>query len=110
MASPDSEPNGPASKWSWTFALSRLRLFWPKVPSRPLALGVFLLCTAIELGQLVQAPWLVAIRRTRLGGLALGTGFSATDILCYAVGAALGWLYDSTESRVKKSNARRAPG
>ena len=82
--------------------LSRLvRLFWPKVPARSLALGVFLLCAAIELGQLVQAPWLVSLRRTRLGGLVLGTGFSATDILCYAVGSALGWLYDATASRTR---------
>lgn len=82
--------------------LSRLvRLFWPKIPAHSLALGVFLTCTAIELGQLVQTPWLVAIRRTRLGGLVLGTGFSPTDILCYAVGAALGWLYDAKAFRTR---------
>jgi hypothetical protein len=43
----------------------------------------------VELSQLVHAPWLDALRATRLGALALGQGFLASDFVCYAVGVAL---------------------
>ena len=56
----------------------------------------------IELSQLYHAPWIDAIRRTRLGGLVLGYGFLWSDLACYAVGVVcgafaellIGWLKD----------------
>jgi hypothetical protein len=48
----------------------------------------------IEISQLYHAPWIDAIRATKLGGLVLGFGFLWTDLVCYAVGVSLGALLD----------------
>lgn len=45
---------------------------------------------AVEFSQLYHAPWIEEIRATTLGALVLGHGFVATDLLCYAMGVALG--------------------
>ncbi len=47
---------------------------------------------AVELSQLYHAPWIDAIRATRLGGLAIGYGFLWSDLACYGVGIALASL------------------
>lgn len=47
---------------------------------------------AVEVSQLHHAPWIDAIRHTRLGGLVLGFGFLWSDLLCYGVGVGLGAL------------------
>lgn len=44
----------------------------------------------IEISQLYQAPWINHIRETTLGALVLGRGFLWSDLICYAVGIALG--------------------
>ena len=41
----------------------------------------------IEVSQLWQAPGLVSVRATRLGGLLLGHQFLLSDVLCVALGA-----------------------
>jgi len=43
-------------------------------------------CYLIEISQLYHAPWIDAIRNTRLGGLVLGFGFLWTDIIAYTMG------------------------
>lgn len=43
-------------------------------------------CFLIEFSQLYHAPWIDAIRHTRLGGLVLGFGFLWSDLVCYLVG------------------------
>ena len=55
---------------------------------RALVASAFALST--ELSQLAQAPWLWALRHTTLGALVLGQGFLWSDLLCYALGIALG--------------------
>jgi hypothetical protein len=55
------------------------------------ALGAFLLATAVELSQLWQPDWLLAVRATRLGGWVLGHAFTWADVTCYALGAGLAW-------------------
>jgi hypothetical protein len=45
---------------------------------------------AVEASQLYHAPWIDALRHTRLGGLILGFGFMWSDLLCYTVGIAWG--------------------
>lgn len=47
-------------------------------------------CAAIEGSQAVHAPWLDAVRDTVPGHLVLGQGFHAFDLVCYAIGVALG--------------------
>ena len=59
----------------------------------------------VEAGQLYKAPWLDSIRRTTLGGLALGFDFVWSDLACYAAGVCLGSLIELTLLR-----RRSAPG
>lgn len=54
-------------------------------------------CFAVELLQLWQAPWLVAIRANPFGHLVLGSHFHAGDLLAYALG---GLFAVALESRV----------
>ena len=51
-----------------------------------IALASLLFCYLIEISQLYHAPWIDAIRNTRLGGLVLGFGFLWTDIIAYTMG------------------------
>ena len=44
----------------------------------------------MEFSQLYQAEWIDQIRATRVGGLVLGRGWVATDLICYAVGVGIG--------------------
>lgn len=44
----------------------------------------------VEFSQLVQVPWLVALRSTTIGHLVLGSTFHAPDLVAYAVGIGLG--------------------
>jgi hypothetical protein len=69
------------------FFFQLYRLAWPALTN----LRSWLLSVAttelIELSQLWQAPWLVAVRGTRLGGLLLGHQFLVSDMVCVALGA-----------------------
>ncbi|EMR03936.1 ribosomal maturation YjgA family protein [Cesiribacter andamanensis] len=59
------------------------------LPARPLlfaAVASLLFSFAIELSQLYQADWIVALRHTTPGALVLGRGFLPLDLLRYAVG------------------------
>ena len=51
-------------------------------------------CFAVEMSQLYHAPWIDAIRDTRLGGLVLGHGFHERDLVCYGAGVLLGVLIE----------------
>lgn len=54
---------------------------------------------AVELSQLYHAPWIDAIRATRLGALILGSVFNWPDLPAYAVGVAIGGLLDAVFRR-----------
>ncbi len=45
-------------------------------------------CYLIEISQLYHAPWIDAIRATRMGGLVLGFGFLWSDMVAYTLGVA----------------------
>jgi len=62
---------------------------WNRARTVPLAAGALCFSWAVEVSQLYQAPWINAIRATRLGGLVLGFGFLWSDLLCYTAGVAL---------------------
>jgi hypothetical protein len=66
--------------------------FYPRVDLAKVAVGVFLVSSAIEFLQLWQAPWLLAIRSTWAGRVLLGNTFLWADFPPYAIGAFLGWL------------------
>jgi hypothetical protein len=54
------------------------------------------ICVAVELSQLIQAPWLDAIRRTTLGNLVLGSGFDTRDLLAYLAGVMAAVILERT--------------
>jgi hypothetical protein len=68
----------------------------PRAATETLALAALAFSFAVEFSQLHHAPWIDAVRATRLGHLVLGQGFLWTDLLAYTVGIALGtaaeWL------------------
>lgn len=71
-----------------------------------LALICFGLGVADELLQLYHAPWIEAVRQTRIGGLMLGFGFLWSDIICYAAGIVIAYvMVVLVEKLVKENNA-----
>ena len=77
-----------------TMVFCGLGFLFPCWRTRRLFICSLLFCCAIETSQLYHAPWIDAIRDTRLGGLILGYGFLWSDMLCYTVGVCLGGLLD----------------
>lgn len=67
---------------------------WNRAPIRHVAAGAAIFSLAIELSQLYHAPWITAVRQTRLGGLVLGFGFLWSDLACYAAGIVLAAALD----------------
>ena len=48
----------------------------------------------IEISQLYHAPWIDGIRAYKLGGVILGFGFLWSDLICYAIGIAAGYIFE----------------
>jgi hypothetical protein len=71
-----------------------VRMLFPQRRRRFAAAAALAICYAIEALQLYHAPWIQAWRATRLGGLILGYGFLWSDLICYALGAGVGWAVD----------------
>ena len=53
-----------------------------------------LFCFDIEILQVVQIDWLLAIRKTTLGHYILGQGFLWLDLLCYVIGSFTAYYFD----------------
>lgn len=60
-----------------------------------LALWSLLICFGVEFSQLLQAPWLVALRAHPLGHLVLGSTFGWGDLIAYTAGVAVAALVDT---------------
>jgi hypothetical protein len=71
-------------------------------PTWQIALIAFACSFGIELSQLYHAPWIDAVRATKVGGIVLGFGFLWSDIACYTVGVALGAAGEILADAVKK--------
>ncbi|HST58703.1 MAG TPA: DUF2809 domain-containing protein [Longimicrobium sp.] len=72
---------------------------WPGASTRRVAGAAGIVSLAVELGQLYHAPWIDAVRQTRIGGLVLGRGFLWSDLACYAAGIALAAALDHALTR-----------
>lgn len=76
-------------------ALWAMMMMWwvgaaiPTVPVLTRGTVALAICFAVELSQLVHAPWLDSVRGTTLGRLVLGSGFDRRDLLAYATGVLL---------------------
>ena len=69
-----------------------LCILFPQWNPVKIAIYALAVCFAVELSQLYQADWINTIRHTRLGALALGRGFLASDLICYTVGVLIPFL------------------
>ncbi len=78
-----------AAMMFWMAALVR-----PHAARRHLAVAALLISFAVELNQLYRAPWIDALRATRIGALALGHGFLWSDLVCYTIGVLLAFATD----------------
>src|SRR5262249_51443933 len=67
----------------------------PQTTTRRRALVALTISYADEISQLYHAPWIGAVRHTRLGGLVLGFQFVWSDLVCYTVGVVFGTAIDS---------------
>lgn len=65
-----------------------------------------LFCFGIEILQLVQIDWLIAIRKTTLGHYILGQGFLWLDLLCYVIGSLLAFLIDWKFVKTQNLNSK----
>jgi hypothetical protein len=63
---------------------------FPKHSTTRIALYAALFSLGIEVSQLYHTPWLDALRSNNLAALVLGQGFLWSDLVCYALGIALG--------------------
>jgi Protein of unknown function (DUF2809) len=66
--------------------------FFPRMNLVKIAIGVFIVSSAIELLQLWQPPFLQAIRATWVGRVLLGNTFLLEDFPPYAIGCFFGWI------------------
>ncbi|HEU4777795.1 MAG TPA: DUF2809 domain-containing protein [Telluria sp.] len=71
-----------------------LALVRPAMGGRQLAALALAIAWADEFAQMIQWPWLVAVRKTTIGHLILGSGFDRVDLIAYAVGIALAVTID----------------
>ena len=76
-----------------------LAILLNRKPTQTVGLLALLFSFGIEFGQLYHAPWIDAVRATRLGGLVLGYSFVWSDLLCYSVGIAVGVIIDGQLQR-----------
>lgn len=67
-----------------------IRILFPKIETKELAVISLLFCYGIEMSQLYHAPWIDSIRATTLGGLVLGYGFLWSDLIAYTIGVGIG--------------------
>ncbi|MCM0003862.1 MULTISPECIES: ribosomal maturation YjgA family protein [Bacillus cereus group] len=67
---------------------------FPKIEMKKLAFISLIFCYGIEVSQLYHAEWIDSIRATTLGGLVLGYGFLWSDLVAYAIGVGVGFLFE----------------
>ena len=106
LASRAYSPPLPPAVWDYAgdalWALAAyltIAFLFPRLPVVSVAVAAGLFSLAVEVSQLYQAPWVDDIRRTRLGGLALGYGFLWSDLICYGLGVGVGALSESLWAR-----------
>lgn len=71
-----------------------LALVSPRQRTVTLACAAALIAFCVEVSQLYHAPWIDALRASRLGALVLGYGFLWSDLACYVVGVGIAAAVD----------------
>jgi hypothetical protein len=76
--------------WATAFFFAFSAIF-RKIPLWSIGVITAFWALGIEISQLYQAPWINALRATRIGGWILGYGFLWSDLACYGVGIGIGY-------------------
>lgn len=61
-----------------------------KLKTYNVAMIALIFCFCVEFSQMYHAQWINNIRANKFGGLILGYGFSAGDLVCYVIGVFAG--------------------
>jgi len=77
--------------WALMFFLL-IGFIFPRMSPFKIAAITLLFSLCIELSQFYHAPWIDNIRQTQLGSLILGHRFVWSDLACYSVGVAIGFV------------------
>ncbi len=77
--------------WALMFFLL-IGFIFPQMSPLKIAAITLLFSLCIELSQFYHAPWIDNIRQTQLGSLVLGHRFVWSDLVCYSVGVAIGFV------------------
>ena len=77
----------------------------PRARTWAVAFAALGISFAVEFGQLYHAPWIDHLRAQRLGGLILGSTYSAQDLVAYTVGILIGATLETVWRR-RSANAR----
>ncbi len=79
----------------WTLAIYlALAILAHRAHPALLGLTSLLISYTVEFSQLIDTPWLNALRDTLFGALVLGAGFLGSDFVCYTVGGLMGVCLD----------------
>ena len=78
----------------WLLALMRRRAATSRI-----AAGAVAISFIVEFSQLYRAPWIDAIRESRVGLLILGTGFLWSELVCYTAGVCIAAACDALRAR-----------
>jgi hypothetical protein len=84
-----------------TMAYFGVGLIAPRIRRRTAAGLALAFCFAIEGSQAIHVAWLDAVRATLPGRLVLGQGFHAFDLVCYAIGVAIGVAVELVAAAVR---------
>jgi len=76
--------------WWSLFVFLGFGFLLPRSSTCRTAVLAILFSFAVETSQLWHAPWIDAVRQTRLGALVLGSVFHWPDFVAYALGIAIG--------------------
>ncbi len=87
------------------FVFAAVACLFPRLATTGVAAIAMGFSVLVELSQLYHAPWLDAVRGTRLGALALGAQFNWPDLLAYAIGVGLGTVTELISRRIGRPGA-----
>ena len=82
-----------------------IKTIFPNIRTIKSAIFTLLICYSVEIFQLYQADWIIAIRKTILGRYVLGQGFLWSDIFAYTFGVAIAGTIDFITFKKKYENS-----
>ncbi|MCX8107816.1 MAG: DUF2809 domain-containing protein [Verrucomicrobiae bacterium] len=91
--------------WSM-FVFLVVALLLPRRTTTVGAVVARIVSAAVEFSQLYHAPWIDAVRASRIGALVLGTKFNPPDLIAYAVGICLGIATDGVILGIRSGRFR----